>query len=262
MDDHVDFQFMSDIHLEYYKPNKLPKFKAIAPFLILAGDIGKVFPKGQYQVLKNFLIYCVYQWRVVIYVPGNHEYYGTSIHEGKRLLKQLCAEVLSVPEHSGKLRLLNPGITMIENIPIIGATLWSHIPEDRGALVDYMMNDFVKIREHSIANHNELFETEWETIRELIDKSFLQKKCLVVTHHAPDLNIARIRPSFDISTGYGTDLLDYLPEESSNKIAFWIYGHTHQNRDSVINGVHLVCNQKGYRSCPSPAFDMNKTISI
>jgi hypothetical protein len=109
----MEFQYVSDIHLEFRdKPKKMPKIKSVAPYLILAGDIGRVHCDHHLNILKIFLVYCVERWRKVIYVPGNHEFYGVSYEVGISILKKLCLEIGVI--------LLAPGVVKLEGVTIVG----------------------------------------------------------------------------------------------------------------------------------------------
>ena len=72
----TNFQIVSDLHIEYKSndvPDPLTLITPSADILILAGDIGSFY---QYDQLKTFLINLCPYFKVVVYVPGNHEYYN------------------------------------------------------------------------------------------------------------------------------------------------------------------------------------------
>ena len=67
-------QYVSDLHLEFYNKISFRScVKPVAPYLALAGDIGK---PGT-NMYTNFLSYVSSNWEHVFYVAGNHEYYDT-----------------------------------------------------------------------------------------------------------------------------------------------------------------------------------------
>jgi predicted phosphodiesterase len=81
----ITIQVLSDIHLEFYK--KFPKFKPLAKYLFLAGDIGTIESKYDQKII-NFLSYCSENWEKTFYVLGNHEFYQTNkIAKKKKVLK-------------------------------------------------------------------------------------------------------------------------------------------------------------------------------
>ena len=67
----VRIQYASDIHLEI-RPSKFRRILTpVGDILILAGDIGHPFRRTYAQ----FLDWCSRNFKHVILVPGNHEYY-------------------------------------------------------------------------------------------------------------------------------------------------------------------------------------------
>ena len=66
-------QFASDLHLEFFE-SRFPEFRGVEPtdsdVLVLAGDIAK--GSGVFDLFGNW--HCP-----VVYVPGNHEFYGGAL---------------------------------------------------------------------------------------------------------------------------------------------------------------------------------------
>jgi predicted phosphohydrolase len=250
--DSIKFQYISDIHLEFYKEyvNKIP---TITKNLILAGDIGRVDTRSRKTKLTEFLQDCSTRWDNVIYVPGNHEFYGVSISEGLIELRNICNK-------TNVIFLYNESV-MVDNVNIIGTTLWSQIKDHS---MEYYMNDFNKIKGFDTVVYNKYHS---ECKKYLLDATKLittnsdNNKCIVVTHHAPDRDITRLESySKDLSEVFGTDILE---EFSGRNISYWIYGHSHRNRNITKYGINLVCNQMGYKEekdCLD--FDATKFIEI
>ena len=55
----------------------------------------------------------------IVYVLGNHEFYGTEIEDARARLTDECAAV--------GIHLLDPGMVRIEGTRFIGATLWTDL---------------------------------------------------------------------------------------------------------------------------------------
>ena len=55
--------------------------------------------------------------------------------------------------------------------------------------------------------------------------------------------------------------LDYLMEIHNDKIKYWFYGHTHTPEDTIINGIHFLCNPIGYPN-ENEKVNFQKTITI
>lgn len=245
----VKFQYFSELHLELVKKPFKPC--PAADYLILAGDIGNIHCNFHRGKVTDFLKYCSTNWKTVIYVPGNHEFYKTSISEGKNILKEICAET--------DVRLLCPGVTVIDGITIVGDTLWTHVPEYDEDIVSCGMNDYAKIENFTVEDSNKLHKDGVHFIKSITDS---QPKCLVVTHHVPDLDIAT-SPSgghMDLSSAFGTSIIKEFKKEN---IVAWIYGHTHMNRCEEIEGVKVICNQKGYpKQRLKPPSSLNMKLEI
>ena len=78
----MKIQYMSDLHLEFsdnsrwLKHNELP---ATGDVLVLAGDI--FYLKNKVAPLANFWKWASANYRQVLIVPGNHEYYNYPLAE-------------------------------------------------------------------------------------------------------------------------------------------------------------------------------------
>ena len=79
------FQIASDLHIEYKNDEPCNPLKFITPsadILILAGDIGSFYKMNQ---LKTFLTELCCYFLLVIYVPGNNEYYNVNEYKKKSM---------------------------------------------------------------------------------------------------------------------------------------------------------------------------------
>ena len=103
-------QVVSDLHLEFHNP--LPPLAEGADVIVCAGDLA---PIGTGAV--RYAAECWAAAKHILYVPGNHEYYGTDIDVGRRRLAEQC-DALGVT-------LLDPDAVEIDDVRFIGATLWT-----------------------------------------------------------------------------------------------------------------------------------------
>ena len=102
-------QILSDLHIEF-AGNRIPPLKPDAELVILAGDLAPVHTR---RVGDNAV-----RWTGadrILYVPGNHEYYGSEIDVARR---ELARQFL---QHG--VTLLDPGAVTVEHVRFIGATL-------------------------------------------------------------------------------------------------------------------------------------------
>ena len=88
----MKIQYCSDLHIDYNGikgKNLFRKFVSTRPqadILILAGDIAEAINEELYS---SFINYCCKNFKHVILVSGNHEYYNSSILDVDKFLKSL-----------------------------------------------------------------------------------------------------------------------------------------------------------------------------
>jgi hypothetical protein len=142
------FQFMSDLHLEAKKEYSTLDFPCQAPYLILAGDIGRLC---EYQLYLEFPTKQCGRFLKVFLVLGNHEFFRSSRAEGLRLAVMLEHEAAL----QGKLVILNRRkVDLSENLTILGCTLHSHIAAENYTSVQTRVKDFIRIKDWTIEDHN------------------------------------------------------------------------------------------------------------
>ena len=81
-------QVCSDVHLERGDITKSDFPNIITPcaeILALAGDIGDPYS----PIFEEFIYYCSQQFRYVLFVSGNHEYYQHDIPTTDRCIESL-----------------------------------------------------------------------------------------------------------------------------------------------------------------------------
>jgi predicted phosphodiesterase len=237
----IQFQLASDLHLEN---NNITTFSDIiipsAPYLLLAGDIGSPLLPSY----KNFLLDACNFFEKIIFIAGNHEYYSPykcTMDQIKNIIKDICAEF-----QNDKLIFLDNDYYIINDIRIIGSTLWSHCPNKnlqenhadcRSIWID---NGLINVDDTNLL-HSKSVEFIHKQI--LLAKKFDQK-ILIMTHHAP-IKEKVSHPMYNndpYSCFFSTDL-SYLVDKKL--VDVWIFGHTHYNISYTINACQLFSNQLG-----------------
>jgi Icc-related predicted phosphoesterase len=232
-------QYLSDLHLEKYSaPYRFKDFVTIAKntdLLVLAGDISEC----RKAVLYLFLKYCKDRVERIVYVPGNHEYYGLTLAEGARQMKSIC-------DHIG-IHYLDNQVLELDDIVILGSTLWSHIPDEHLVAITKLLNDYNYIRGFSVKMCNVLYRQNVKWLTDNITK-YAGKKIVVVTHHAPlpDITIPDQYRGHIANYAYASDLSDLI-----DRVQLWIFGHTHYSISIVKGNCKVVSNQRGYRNEPT-----------
>lgn len=235
----VSIQYASDLHLEFVRIytseeiNWQTIIRKEADILVLAGDICTLNDAR----LGLFLKWCKAQWRYVLYVPGNHEYYksGMTIPESDLAMSKLCDEngIIFMQKDSIKL----------EGIIFVGCTLWTDINGFEREVKGHM-NDFSHIKGMSIDIWKKAFSDhkEWLT-NKFIELKEEKRPIVVITHHAP-LSLGtsnKIYESRPTNHGFSTDL-----KELVGCANLWIFGHTHHSCTLFQDKTVVTSNCSGY----------------
>jgi predicted phosphodiesterase len=237
----TDFQIVSDLHIEY-KNNEIPDpLTLITPtsdILILAGDIGSLY---KYDQLYGFLRKLCLHFKNVLYIPGNHEFYMVPNDSSYQPLpmNQLIDRLYLLEKQISNLFILNRSSVIINNICILGCTLWSK--------VEVVLPRFI-VRIHGMTNYlyDQKYTSDLKYINKMIKYCKNNKlKLVVVTHHCPSYSVLlNSHKSNDKYVSLYVSKLDHLL--NSSNVHTWVAGHTHKNFDFITDGgTRLVSNQRG-----------------
>ncbi|MBS2023631.1 MAG: metallophosphoesterase [Deltaproteobacteria bacterium] len=236
----------SDLHLEFvpFEPPPVP-----ADVVVLAGDID-VRGRGLEWAQRTFA------GTPVVYVAGNHEYYGEAIPHHTDKLRAAAA--------GSNVHFLEQGEAVIGGVRFLGATLWTDFrllgadqEEPALAAAQLSMTDFKKICKSPKFSKLRPRDTQLMHIgaRRWLTNALAAPHAgptVVVTHHAPML--VSIAPRFrqdSLAPAYASDLSELLRAGA----ALWIHGHTHFAVDDRSSPTRVVSNQRGYPDEPAQGFD-------
>lgn len=255
----TQIQVLSDLHLEAGQQYSSYEFPVAAPWLILAGDVGRLV---DYEEYLGFLSRQTGRYERVFLVLGNHEFFGLDYQTGIEKARELVQET----RLGGKVVLLqrnqwdspepDPSIT------ILGCTFWSHIPAHAREVVRNKISDSKKIGGWSVDKHNAQHGEDlgWLTKRlQDLAATAPERRVLVVTHHAPAWRGTSDPRNEDNpwSSAFATGILDGDGDAGRwRQVGSWVFGHTHYPTDFVVGGVRLVANQRGYVLPGSSAHEM------
>lgn len=232
----MKIQVVSDIHIEHYQVYDYSKF--FKPngidVLVLAGDIGNCSSSYRDQ-LYSLLNKLSTMYPEIIYVDGNHEYYGCSISETREWLKKLD----TIPN----LHWLDNEIIEINGQRFLGGTMWFPKPEDPlWIFIKKQFEDFSAIE----GNFQDwVFDTN-SHFRAVYNLN-VKPDDIVVTHYLPSEVCVHSRFKGDKGNiFFVSDMEEYFKLGKKPKI--WIHGHTHLNHDIEHEGIRIVCNPVGYSS--------------
>lgn len=199
----------------------------------------------------------------VIYVCGNHEYYGEKL---PRLTEKLREEAEGTNIHF----LENDSVT-IGGMHVFGCTLWTdmalHGPWLDGATeANARMNDYKRVR-NSARHYRKLSAGDTrlthlaslEAMREFF-VSHDPMSSMVVTHHAPSMrSLPEHRHAELISCAYASHLDKFV---LTHQPRLWIHGHIHHNNDYVIGKTRVIANPRAYPDQPNTGFIPDLTVSV
>ena len=240
------FQILSDLHLEVGPQYDTYRIPTHAPYLILAGDIGRLV---DYEGYLTFLTHHVDQFQLIFLVLGNHEFYGLTLKDGLERAQKLEREKTL----SNKVILLHRRRHDIPQLGVIvlGCTLWSAVPKEAEEIVTAKINDFKRIVEWDVPNHNVVHQLDLEWLSAQVNiareqtRNHEPRRIIVVTHYAPCIEGTSDpeHTTSDCSSAFATDLLH---NDCWSGVNIWVFGHTHYSTTFVRNGIRVVANQRGY----------------
>jgi len=233
----MNIQICSDLHLEFPENRAWLKEHPLIPkgdILIIAGDV--YYLNGDYDALK-FIDQVSADFQQTYIIPGNHEYYdGFDVATSKDVFKM---------EIRDNVQILNNQCIDIEGVSFIFSTLWSKVVK-YAYQVRRGMSDFYRIKYEGkpfrIHHFNELHEIAFDFIKEVSKK---EGRKIVVSHHLPSdyCNLEKYKDSL-LNEAFCVDKTSFIEESS---IDYWIYGHSHGNKDDFeIGGTKMITNQLGY----------------
>jgi predicted phosphodiesterase len=244
---------LSDLHTEF-AGFKIPKTDA--DVLVLAGDIGTKLI-GLEQALTSCEI-------PVVYVAGNHEYYGAAIAK--------LTDELRITARNSQVYFLENGELILDDVRFLGCTLWTDFSilglENRALamwqaeqqMADYRLirrsPDFSRLRPTDTAS---LHVESLNWLKRQLEIPF-EGRTVVVTHHAPSAKSFNPKYKTDFVSAAFASNLEHLMDEF--EIDVWIHGHTHHNVDFVHGSTRILSNQRGYPDERVPGFNPNLVLEI
>lgn len=267
----MKIQIVSDLHLEFSLctvPN------TDADVLVLSGDILKAYNLHRlhdwldannnadvaickvgsavhlgYQ-FRSFLKQCSQNYRHVVYVAGNHEFYNNCFYDALFHLRQ---EMANYPN----IHFLENEFVEIDGVVFLGATLWTDCHKADPQVVNGLgskLNDFFLIRngkeKYRPLHPKDIVWRHRETL-DYFNHTLIQlgrPKTVVVGHHAPSYKSIAEKYQHDYITngGFASDLEKFILDHP--EIVLWTHGHTHTPFDYMIGSTRTVCNPRGYES--------------
>jgi len=242
----IHFEFEIDYKIDYCKNNSQDQV------LVFAGDIN--CGKNVVNFMNEFQDS---NFKKVLFVAGNHEFYENKFHDTIRLF----TENFPVTTDS-KVSFLDNQNIEICGVNFIGCTLWTDFNNENPIDINRCvigMNDYNMISEFTIDDAIQ----EHKISRKFLEKQLINninKKVVIITHMAPcGLSIKEEYKGDPFNSAYFSDLsemiLDYGPD-------IWIHGHTHMSCDYILGKTRIISNPRGYHNDLNINFNDKLTITI
>lgn len=267
---------LSDLHLSrkaasagVIAPDAIPN----ADVTIIAGDICEGIEDA-----ITWLATTIAPRMPVVYVVGNHEFYGEYIGQARRVARTQAARVPN-------LYLLDDADVVIDGVRFVGATLWT----------DYLLfaHGDQTTRRHAMRTIKERLSDHVQIWMDPVQPGFVARnfeprdalalhemslawldsklaeshpgRTVVVTHHAPHpRSIAQRWAGDALTPAFVSDLSSLMDRRQPD---LWIHGHTHASFDYVVEplqggSTRVICNPRGYSETENADFDWRRVIEI
>lgn len=223
----MKFQIISDVHTEFHADHGkwfCQNLPVLAPTLVVAGDFAT---RNDLTVNLSAL---AERFKNVIFVCGNHEYYGaTKAGVNNSLVK--------VKKRHANFHWLENRVVEIEGQRFVGATMWFSNRFDNW-FYQSQLNDFSRIQGFK----KWVYKENEETLK--FFKSEIQPGDVVITHHTPNhLSVPPEYKASRLNRFYVCDQAELIKEK---KPSYWIHGHCHKPASYSLYDTWIQSNPFGY----------------
>lgn len=235
----MKLQLASDLHLEFLQ-GMFPGERLISPaheadVLVLAGDIAN----------GTLAIELFKDWPVpVLYLAGNHEYYGASMERGRADLRKAA--------QGTRIKFMDNDVVDFDGVRFLGTTLWTDYRLVLNRTQRHLMeNAEMRISDHFRIRYGDGKFTAQRALEEHeLARTWLEAelnrpydgKTVVVSHHGP--HPLSVHPRYigePLNAAFVSDLSALL-----RKSDLWLHGHVHDSFDYNVGGCRVVANPLGY----------------
>lgn len=221
----MHINFLSDLHLDLDdKPEKFLRSIDRVPsdVLVIAGDVANGLEGVRYLEKLCEIFFNL----PIVYVCGNHEYYGLP-------RDHLLQELQALTSRYENLHFLNRETVEIKGQRFVGTTLWYPRPSSEA------WSDF-----HEISAFRDWYEEEAKLDEEfLLDN--LRKNDILVTHMLPSWKC--VAPRWREAKSNQFFVHNVEPIIADRKPSYAFFGHTHESIDVILDGgTRAISNPRGH----------------
>lgn len=254
----MKLHILSDLHLSVHN---MPPPRTNADMVILAGDIARP---------QEAIAWARALDKPVVFVPGNHEFYGSSFRAVVQELQYLASAT--------NIYVLDNQVLEWRGVRFVGSTLWTDFlcagaGAGQAAAIALSLafnRDFSRIscdegidgRMFTPQDSAALFARNARWLETVLRQPF-DGPTVVVTHHAPSLRSVPLRfVGSPLNVNFVSDAEYLLGHE---RACLWVHGHLHDSFDYEVDGTRVLCNPRGYAKdgvSENLAFDPLLTVEI
>ena len=244
----MKIQIASDLHWDMMADRSkfqevLPVSSVKADILLLVGDMTG--NPGDFEYLTKLPI-------PILYILGNHEYYGYPFPDRLNELKAYF--------QGSNIHVLNNEIFMLDGIKFICSTMWTDLNHGmHNRIVKQCMNDLHVIKGFTVTRWLQEYDKARDYIKFCLGSKLEgERTTVVVTHHAPSYKSEQRHFGSAISGGFCAHMDDVIEHFQP---PLWVHGHTHDPVDYFIGKTRVVTNPKGY-DCERGLWEFQKEFII
>lgn len=250
----MKLHILSDLHIEF---ESFAPPQTEADVVILAGDIH-VGNKGIAWARAAF------PHQPVLYVLGNHEYYGKAFPKHVNDLKNLT--------EGTNIHILENDRIVLNEVAFLGCTLWTNFKlfgdaQIAGFHATQTMTDYRRIRvspQYRKPCSLDTFIVHKKSLRWLSEEVEGLKnnvsQTIIITHHAPSKrSVPKQYQDDTLSAAYASHLDHFI---SDSHASLWVHGHIHEQQDYEVGNTRVICNPRGYPGERNEHFTPNLIVDI
>jgi len=241
------FRVFSDLHLEGNPAaaQQVVRMCEDKPkdVVILAGDICTYSEPKCLRMLEKL----VHSHEHIVYVIGNHEYYGFMEERWKGESAKPVSDVVDLHRETadeiGFVMLEQESYLAEDHVPtpvlIHGCTMWSPVSG----------LGFACMRDRLYLSKPTIHEMHAKSLT-FLDDAVLKARGIpqvICTHHMPSYSLVDQMYREQDNSGFASEQEKRMRGYKEKGVGHWVYGHTHARRESVVSGVQTHCNPLGYK---------------
>ena len=229
----MQIEIVSDIHLTCDEDHGVDYLTSLIPeeetrVLVLAGDVGEFH---WWLQAKQYLDIICDKYPHILFVAGNHDYYGTTLPEGDERFRELDNLIENF-------HFVEREIFELDGVKFAGCSLWFK-ENPKNFRYEILMNDFRMIHDFKPAVYDRNRESV-EFLRHDVPKDV----DVIVTHHMPSQRSVHEKYEGDVCNRFFLCAIDDIILDLQPK--YWIHGHTHVPCDYMLGDTRVICNPRGY----------------